>query len=216
MSVMRKKYKNRTTWLNARKSGLGASDAASVMGIGFQSPIDLWMEKRGLKEHPDLSENDRVAFGNAAEEPLRAMFRVMHPEYELDFTPYLILRQEGEYDFLSDTPDGELTEIETGKRGLYESKTATCLKKADWDEWREKVPQKYYCQICQGMFCGDYDFAVIWALLRNQDGDGELRYYRFERADAEPDIEALKEAGEKFWRCVQDGTIPPMPLPVRY
>lgn len=216
MSVIRKKYKNRTTWLSARKAGLGASDAASVMGIGFQSPIDLWMEKRGLKEHPDLSENDRVAFGNAAEEPLRAMFRVMHPEYELDFTPYLILRQEGEYDFLSDTPDGELTEIETGKRGLYESKTATCLKKADWDEWREKVPQKYYCQICQGMFCGDYDFAVIWALLRNQDGDGELRYYRFERADAEPDIEALKEAGAKFWRCVQDGTIPPMPLPVRY
>lgn len=216
MSVIRKKYKNRTTWLAARKSGLGASDAASVMGIGFQSPIDLWMEKRGLKEHPDLSENDRVAFGNAAEEPLRAMFRVMHPEYELDFTPYLILRQEGEYDFLSDTPDGELTEIETGKRGLYESKTATCLKKADWDEWREKVPQKYYCQICQGMFCGDYDFAVIWALLRNQDGDGELRYYRFERADAEPDIEALKEAGAKFWKCVQDGTIPPMPLPIRY
>lgn len=214
--MIRKKYKNRTTWLSARKAGLGASDIASVMGIGFQSPIDLWMEKRGLKEHPDLSENDRVAFGNAAEEPLRAMFRVMHPEYELDFTPYLILRQEGEYDFLSDTPDGELTEIETGKRGLYESKTATCLKKADWDEWREKVPQKYYCQICQGMFCGDYDFAVIWALLRNQDGDGELRYYRFERADAEPDIEALKEAGAKFWRCVQDGTIPPMPLPVRY
>lgn len=214
--IIRKKYKNRTTWLAARKSGLGASDIASVMGIGFQSPIDLWMEKRGLKDHPDLSENDRVAFGNAAEEPLRAMFRVMHPEYELDFTPYLILRQEGEYDFLSDTPDGELTEIETGKRGLYESKTATCLKKADWDEWREKVPQKYYCQICQGMFCGDYDFAVIWALLRNQDGDGELRYYRFERSDAEPDIEALKEAGAKFWKCVQDGTIPPMPLPVRY
>lgn len=214
--VKREVFSNRDEWLAFRRSFLGASDISSVIGIGFQSPLDLWMEKRGLKEHPDLSENDRVAFGNAAEEPLRAMFRVMHPEYELDFTPYLILRQEGEYSFLSDTPDGELTEIETGKRGLYESKTATCLKKADWDEWREKVPQKYYCQICQGMFCGDYDFAVIWALLRNQDGDGELRYYRFERADAEPDIEALKEAGAKFWKCVQDGTIPPMPLPVRY
>lgn len=186
------------------------------MGIGFQSPMQLWMEKRGMREHADLSVDERVSFGNAAEEPLREMFRVMHPEYKLAFTPYTILRQGGFYSFLSDTPDGELTEIETGRQGLYESKTATCLKKADWDEWREKVPQKYYCQICQGMYCGDYEFAVIWALLRNADGDGEIRCYRYERADCEDDIVALKEAGRKFYECWQNGTIPPMPLPMMY
>lgn len=217
MSVARNTYQDRENWLSGRGNGIGASEIASVMGIGFSSPVQLWMEKRGMKEHADLSDNERVAFGNAAEEPLRAMFRVMHPEYELDFTPYLIVRQaEGDYTFLTDTPDGELTEIETGRRGLYESKTATCLKKADWEEWHAKVPQKYYCQICQGMYCGDYEFAVIWALLRNADGDGELRAYTFERSDCEADIEELKAAGLKFWKCVQDGTLPPMPLPVRY
>ena len=217
MSVQRDIYPDRETWLKVRQNAIGASDIASVLGIGFQSTIDLWMEKRGMKEHADLSENERVAFGNAAEEPLRAMFRVMHPEYELTFTPYMIVRQaEGDYTFLTDTPDGELTEIETGRRGLYESKTATCLKKADWDEWRDKVPQKYYCQICQGMYCGDYEYAVIWALLRNAEGDGELRAYYFDRADCEEDIEALCEAGAKFWNAVQTGDLPPMPLPVRY
>ena len=217
MSVARNTFPDRDSWLQFRRNTIGASEISSVMGIGFSSPVQLWMEKRGMKEHADLSDNERVAFGNAAEEPLRAMFRVMHPEYELDFTPYMIVRQaEGDYTFLTDTPDGELMEIETGRRGLYESKTATCLKKADWDEWREKIPQKYYCQICQGMYCGDYEFAVLWALLRNADGDGELRYYRFERADCEADIEELKDAGLKFWKCVQDGTLPPMPLPVRY
>lgn len=217
MSVQRNTYPDRKSWLDARAFGIGASEISSVMGIGFQSPTQLWMEKRGMREHADLSENERVAFGNGAEEPLRAMFRVMHPEYSLDFTPYLIVRQaEGDYTFLSDTPDGELIERETGRRGLYESKTATCLKKADWDEWREKIPQKYYCQICQGMYCGDYEFAVVWALLRNADGDGELRAYTFERADCEADIKELCEAGAKFWKSVQDGTLPPMPLPVRY
>lgn len=218
MAVKRTIYENRDSWLAARADGLiGASEISCVMGVGFQSSIQLWQEKMGYKKHPDLSDDERVAFGNAAEAPLRSMFRVMHPEYELDFTPYMIVRQaEGDYTFLSDTPDGELIERETGRRGLYESKTATCIKKAEWDEWREKVPQKYYCQICQGMYCGDYDFAVIWALLRNQDGDGELRYYHFERADAEDDIAAICEAGKKFYDAWQNGTLPPNPLPMRY
>lgn len=214
--VIRDTYPDRNSWLDARIGLIGASEISCVLGCGFQSPISLWQEKMGHKTHPDLSDNDRVAFGNAAEEPLRAMFRLMHPEYELDFEPYTILRQEGDYSFLSDTPDGELIEIATGRKGLYESKTATCIKKAEWDEWREKVPQKYYCQICQGMFCGDFEFAVIWALLRNQDGDGELRYYRFDRADCEEDIEAIKEAGKKFYASLQNGTLPPNPLPMRY
>lgn len=214
--VIRETYPDRNTWLDARGAYIGASEASCVLGIGFQSPISLWQEKMGYKTHADLSDDERVAFGNDAEAPLRSMFRVMHPEYELDFTPYTILRQEGEYSFLSDTPDGELVEIETGRKGLYESKTATCIKKAEWDEWREKVPQKYYAQICQGMYCGGFDFAVIWALLRNQDGDGELRYYYFDRADCEADIEVIKEAGKKFYDAWQNGTLPPNPLPMRY
>lgn len=213
MSVIRNTYTDRREWLAARKQLIGASEIASVIGIGFQSPIDLWMEKRGMKEHADLSDNERVSFGNAAEAPLREMFRLMHPEYDLTFTPFLIVRQDDpDYGMLSDTPDGELVERETGRRGLYESKTATCIKKADWDQWREKVPQKYYCQICQGMYCGDYDFAVIWALLLNADGDGELRAYHFERADCMDDIVALKDAGRAFWNNVQNGTLPSVPL----
>lgn len=213
MSVVRATYNDRETWLKNRKIGIGASEIASVVGVGFQSPIELWMEKRGMKEHADLSDNERVSFGNAAEAPLRDMFLLMHPEYELEFTPYTVLRQnDPEYGFLSDTPDGELVERETGRRGLYESKTATCLKKADWDQWREKVPTKYYCQICQGMYCGDFDFAVIWALLLNDDGDGELRAYHFERSDCLADIEALKEAGKRFFKNVQDGTLPSITL----
>jgi putative phage-type endonuclease len=35
-------------WLDYRKKGIGASDAASIMGVGFSTPLELWKEKLGL------------------------------------------------------------------------------------------------------------------------------------------------------------------------
>lgn len=116
--VSRTSYPDRDTWLEARY-GIGASDLASAIGMsGFKTPLQLWKEKCGLTQPKDLSGNERVDFGNRAEEPLREMFRLMHPEFELSFTPYTILRREGTYDFLFCTPDGELVECATGRKGI--------------------------------------------------------------------------------------------------
>lgn len=205
-------YPDRESWLAQRGDGIGASEIGSVLGVGFKSPLELWREKIDPSLRKDLSDNERVQFGNEAEPPLRDMFRLMHPEYELSFTPHMVMRQEGEYDFLFYTPDGLLVEKTTGRRGLYESKTATCLKRTDWDQWNNKVPEKYFNQICQGMFCGDLDFAVVWALILNKDGDGELRAYQFERADCEWMIERIKSEGQAFWRCVKENRMPPMKI----
>lgn len=200
-------YPDRDAWLKGR-IGIGASEIGCVLGSGFKSAIDLWKEKTGKTKPKDLSDNERVQFGNAAEDPLRALFTVMHPEYELWFTPYTILRQRGEYDFLFDTPDGWLEEKATGRRGLYESKTSTCISKADWEKWENKVPDGYFSQVCQGMFCGGFDFAVIFALLKNADCDASIRAYTFERADCEWMIERIKEEGKAFWKNVQNKTVP--------
>jgi putative phage-type endonuclease len=35
-------------WIEYRKKGIGASDAASIMGVGFSTPLELWKEKLGL------------------------------------------------------------------------------------------------------------------------------------------------------------------------
>jgi len=34
-------------WLELRRSHIGASDAASIMGVGFKKPLDLWKIKTG-------------------------------------------------------------------------------------------------------------------------------------------------------------------------
>lgn len=217
MAVIREFFPDRESWLANRNSYLGASEISCTIGIGFMSSLALWQEKLGIKKHTDLSTNERVQFGNDAEPVLRDLYRIMYPQNKLLFTPFLVVRQDDpQYGFLSDTPDGEIVEGGTNRFGLYESKTATCLSKQDWDNWRDKVPQKYYCQICQGMYCGDYEFAEIFAMLRNADGDAEIRRYHFERSDCEESIQELKEAGRKFWDHVLSGTLPPAPIPTHF
>ena len=87
--TIRTTYGNREEWLVGRSHGLGASDIGVVLGVSnFKTPLQLWKEKVGAVVPKDISDNPRVQFGNDAEEPLRGMFRLMHPEYELSFEPY--------------------------------------------------------------------------------------------------------------------------------
>ena len=211
--ITRTTYQNREEWLVGRSHGLGASDIGAVLGVSkFKTPIQLWQEKTGKVKASDISDNQRVQFGNDAEEPLRGMFRLMHPEYELTFEPFTILRPVGRYSFLSCTPDGELVERETGRKGIYESKTATCLSRADWEKWNFQIPQTYFAQIIEQMFCGEFSFAVVWALLLNAEGDGSLRAYRFERSDCEARIQDMLQKAESFWDHVEAGTMPAQTL----
>src|SRR5690606_20076292 len=45
---------SRDEWLQARRRGIGGSDAAVIAGLDpFKSPVRLWMEKRGeIEEEP--------------------------------------------------------------------------------------------------------------------------------------------------------------------
>ena len=211
MGVIWTSYGNREEWLHHR-DGIGASEAGAVCGMGFRSPLELWKEKLGIDRAPDLSDNNRVQFGNDIEEPLRALFRVMHPQYRLDFTPFTILRRDDRHTFMFSTPDGWLTDI-AGRKGLYESKSATCISAADWQKWKDKVPDGYYCQLMHSMYVGNFEYAVLFAILRTRDNDAEIRTYHFERDECEADIAWLVEKETHFWEHnVKKGIMPAAPL----
>ena len=211
MGVIWSQYKDREEWLQHR-NGIGASEAGAICGCGFKTPMQLWKEKLSEVEPPDLSDNPRVKFGNDVEEPLRALYRVMHPENELLFEPYTILRRDDHHQFMFYTPDGWLVERETGRRGLYESKSTTCLSAVDYAKWRDQVPPGYFCQILHGMFVGDFEFADLFAILLNKDSDAEIRCYHFERPDCEVDITWLVSKETEFWQHVQNKTLPSISL----
>jgi putative phage-type endonuclease len=200
-------YNSRDEWITHR-TGIGASDSGAICGFGFKSALKLWQEKTGVREPEDLSDNERVSFGNAIEEPMRSLYRTMFPQYQLDFTPYTVLRRDDTHDFMFFTPDGWLTERDTGRCGLWECKSATCISRKDWEKWQDKIPMGYFCQILHGMFVGDFEFADLFAILLNQDRDATIRRYHVERKDHIDDINWIVEQEEQFWRCVETGTNP--------
>lgn len=211
MSVIWSSYADRDEWLKFR-DGIGASESGAVCGYGFKTPMQLWREKTHVETPPDLSDNPRVQFGNDVEEPLRALYRVMYPQYQLDFEPYTILRRDDKHTFMFYTPDGWLTERETGRKGLYESKSSTLLSKQDYEKWNGQIPMGYYCQVLHGMYVGDFEFAELFAILLNKDNDATIRHYHFERSECEEDITWLLDKETTFWRHVTDGTLPALPL----
>ena len=45
----------REEWLEARKNGIGGSDAATILGLNpYKTTIELWEEKTGKREAEDI------------------------------------------------------------------------------------------------------------------------------------------------------------------
>ncbi len=55
----------------ARQHGIGSSDAPTVAGVNpYKTALELFFEKRGQWEAPDLSDNEFVRWGNQLETPI--------------------------------------------------------------------------------------------------------------------------------------------------
>ena len=204
-------HETREDWLAHRGNHLGASEAGAILGVGFVSRVDLWRLKTGRAAEQDLSDNAAVQYGNRAEDALRRLFMAKHPELSLEYRPFDYVFQE-ERPWLRATLDGELTEIESGEKGILEIKTSTCLSRADWNKWNQRVPDGYLAQITHQFLATGFDFAYLFAELIGQDGNSSLRTYLFLRDEMEDDIEYLLREEEKFWHCVETDTVPPVPL----
>lgn len=204
-------------WLQERKKGLGASDAGSIIGVNpWKSNQELWREKTGLVEAPDISDKRAVQIGNESEPLIRALFAIEHPEYKVTYeSPYKIIRSD-EHPFIFCTPDGELEELATGRKGGMEIKTTEIQTANQWKEWDNRVPQWYYAQVCHQMYAANWDFVVLQARIRYWK-NGELRIterpYTIERLDVEYDMKYILQEEIKFWECVQNQKAPPLKLP---
>lgn len=206
-------HETREEWLSCRENHIGASEAGAILGVGFMTKIDLWKLKTGRAKPKDLSNNSAVAYGNRAEDALRRLFMAKHPELSLTYRPFDFVYQE-ERPWLRATLDGELTEIETGEKGILEIKTATLLSKSDWAKWKDRIPDGYLCQITHQFLATGFSFAYLFAELTGPDGNSSIRTYLFMRDDMEDNISYLLLEEEKFWKCVTTDTVPSVPLSI--
>lgn len=208
--------KDRTTWLEARKRGIQASEAAAIIGLSpYMTAYDLYKLKRGKAPDKDLSDNDRVRYGQAAEEHIRALFALDYPQYEITYRQYDIYRND-RIPFLGATLDGELFDIENLRSGVLEIKTCLVSSAALAQEWQgDRIPDQYYVQILHQLAATGFEFAKLAALLRYEiDGEkfSRIIYRHYERRDLENDIAYLIAEEEKFWDNTQAGIAPPVKI----
>lgn len=208
---------NEAEWLKARLNGIGGSEASAVIGCNpYMSNTDLWQLKTGRKQSPDISSNAHVAYGHAAEGPLRELFALDYPQYEVSYGGAFDMVHNPDHPWLFATLDGRLVERETGRRGILEIKTTEILRSMAKEKWRDGVPQNYYVQLCHQLLATGWDFAVLHAQLKRV-WDGEVKTtrqtYFIEREDIRDDLDYLLTEEIKFWGYVQRDQMPPLILP---
>ena len=210
---------DRAAWLEARRRGIGASEAAAVLGISsYKSNLELWEEKTGRRAAPELSENPRVVYGKAAEAHLRQLFELDFPEYRVEYDEFGMIASLPDKPWLFATLDGALTHRETGRRGVLEIKTAELSSSRQWAQWDGRIPDLYFAQVCHQLLATGYDFAILKAQLKSlRDGLPQLstRHYFLERTDenVREGMALLLEKETAFWSCVERDTPPPLLLP---
>lgn len=205
--------KTREAWLTLRRGGIGGSDAGTVLGLNkYKTNLELWEEKTGRAES-EFTGNEATRYGQKAEEHIRALFHLDHPDYNLDYHEFRMHGNE-KYPFMYATLDGELTGY--GRKGILEIKTATIQNNGQWREWENRIPDTYFAQVVHQLTVTEWDFAYVRAYLRYYK-DGELRAtirdYYIDADNIKNDAAALIEAETKFWDCVISGREPGLILP---
>lgn len=205
--------KTREAWLKLRLNGIGGSDAGTVLGLNkYKTNLELWEEKTGRAES-EFTGNEATRYGQKAEEHIRALFHLDHPDYNLDYHEFRMHGNE-KYPFMYATLDGELTGY--GRKGILEIKTATIQNNGQWREWENRIPDTYFAQVVHQLTVTEWDFAYVRAYLRYYT-HGELRAtvrdYYIEASEIEHDAEALIKAETEFWDCVTTGREPGLILP---
>lgn len=205
---------SREEWIQNRKR-IGGSDAAAILGRNpYKTNIELWQEKTGRTVPEDISDKPYVKYGIAAEEHLRELFKLDHPEYTVFYEENNIWFND-RMPWAHASLDGWLLNKD-GRNGVWECKTTNILQSMQKEKWRQQIPDNYYVQILHYLMVTEFDFAELKAQLKYDFG-GELylqtRHYHIERSEVEEDIAYLMQKEAEFWDFVKSDTRPPLILP---
>lgn len=222
MGVTMTRFETAEEWLMARRTHIGGSDAACILGLNpWKSNTELWEEKKGIREPKSLDDNPLVLYGKRAEDHLRELFRWDYPELAVIYEPDNMWYNT-KYPWAHASLDGWLirnrnpvTRYE--EHGILEIKTATISGAAQKAKWADGIPQSYYVQILHYLMVTEFDFAILKAQLKYEVPDKEvfakIMHYRIERSEVEDDIAYLIEKEREFAEQLLEPTPPARILP---
>lgn len=182
-------------WLEYRRLGIGGSDASIVCGINkYKSPVELWMEKKGLSTSDEAGEP--AYWGNRLESLVREEFTL---RTGIEVTPVMQILQSETHPYMLANLDGICTHPDYGVC-IFEAKTAGAYLSG---EWEDKIPDSYMLQLQHYMAVTGYRGAYIAVLI-----GGNTFKWKFIERDEEM-IATLVELEKDFWGCVQSD-VPPI------
>lgn len=190
-------------WLKWRTTGIGGSDAGTVLGINpYRTARELYYDKRGVKPFiPKDSEKLPFRWGHAlepvvAEEFSRKTGLMIYETGEMYQHPLHPMMQ-ANVDRIIEFPDGTL--------GILECKTASPDSKVKWENG--KIPESYEWQVRHYLAVMNLNVAYIACLFENNS-----QTMAIQRIDRDLALEQqLIEAEENFWNnYVLAGVEPPL------
>jgi putative phage-type endonuclease len=189
-------------WLEWRDTGLGASDAATILAMSpYETPYGLWQIKTGRKQPSDLSRNPNVQRGNRLEPLARKV-----AEKYIGKTLYPLCAAEEVENFILTSFDGitKNRKIVAELKCPHPSTFADVLNKGE----EAKAYKLYWVQCQQQLLVSNAEKAYLIFFMKGYDGQKD-RIIPFEVfPDKTFQQEVLLPKLKWFWECIQTDTPP--------
>ncbi len=177
------KYDDHTDWLELRKSGIGGSDAAAIVGLSqWSSPLEVYCQKKGLV--PPLEDNESMRQGRDLEAYVAERF-CEATEKKVRQDNHIL--QSIKYPFMHGSIDRKIV----GENAGLECKTTSVFNKTDFEGG--SIPNYYYTQCQHYMAVTGYDRWYLAVVILSKG------FYWFKVERNEEDIQALVEMEQAFW-----------------
>lgn len=184
----------REEWLKERMTGIGGSDAGTILGVNkWKSKTQLFFEKTNPEMIQEIS-NDAIHFGNVLEDVVAEEFAARTGKKVRRDNRML---RHPEHHFMM----ANLDRVVVGEKALLECKTTSQYNAEQWED--DNVPAQYLCQIQHYMAVTGFEKAYIAVLIGGQ----SFIWKEIERDDEL--IQIIIDAEKDFWENnVQANVIP--------
>jgi len=183
---------DRDAWLEARREGIGSSDAAAVCGLSpWASPLSVYLDK--LHEWPDSEQTEAMECGQLLEDDVAELF---YRRTNIKPRRRFAILQHPQYPFMLANLDRTLPELEHGHGpGILECKAAGIQKRSEWAD--DQAPAHLIVQVQHQLAVTGYRWGYLAVLL----GGNTFKYTRLERD--EELIADLIRRERAFWSRVK-------------
>ena len=185
-------YAKPQEWHDARRLGIGGSDANVILSGDSDRVRALWEEKLGLREPEDLTWVLPVQMGSATED-LNAAFYTHATGRQVSSRNHSVTRDDRP--FMRCELDG-MTYTASGDDAVFEAKHVNAFSSI------EDVVQRYMPQLHHNMHVARVRHAVLSVFI------GTQKHEIFEVEMDDFYLAALLDAEQAFWRCVETETVP--------